>query len=890
MNVFDLQATLGIDTKKFTDGLSKAKSAAQTFAKVGAAAFAAVGAGVVASTTAMVKGVKEVAAYGDNIDKMSQKIGISAEAYQEWDAVLQHSGTSISVLQTGMKTLRNAMDNLGDYMGEAVVDQAKLQQAQLTYKNKLEDVKKAQIAYNSAVAKSGENSDAAKKALINLEKAQNNAEIAASKVAQAAEGEKVKLSEAGQALLDLGVSAVDANGNLRDEEEVFNDVITALQNMDNETERTRLATVLLGRSGTELGALLNTSAEETQAMKDRVHELGGVMSDEAVKNAAAFQDQLQDMNTAIAGIKRNILSGFLPAFTKFTSGITEIASGNVSEGIEKALEGISDIFQKLFDELPKISQVLTGAIKTIVTSITNNAPALVSSVVSIINEVVSLISTAAPELLDIVLQIITGVAQSIIDNTPALVSGIIKVVKVLVKTISTLLPTLVKAALNVAIKLVKELAKELPNMIGMLVDTIIEVVNILTDPEIISQINEAAIELITALIQGIVNAIPKLINALPKIIGNIIQIIISTKQQINVLILKVVGVILEALPLIVEALNEFAPDLIKEVILAFVKAMPEAMMMLLEAVLELLPTLISSIIELIVALFIEGLPVLIKGIVEAIPEIIDAIMKSFSSMPNKFGGVFGKAWENAKAVFSKTGKFFSGVWDTISGTFSSVGTFFSTTFSTAWGFITDAFSKAKGFFEGVWSNIKGAFTHVTDWFKDIFEKAWNAVKNVFSATGSTFKSIGDGLLNGLKSIVNNLIKGINDVIVIPFKGLNDSLNAIKNMDILGTKPFNFLNTIAVPKIPYLAQGGVLKKGQRAFLEGQGDEAVIPLSQNTEWIDKVADKLSDRQAPQISIVINVDKMGQMNEEDIEDFADKLMEVISQKAVRGRYAMS
>lgn len=43
----------------------------------------------------------------------------------------------------------------------------------------------------------------------------------------------------------------------------------------------------------------------------------------------------------------------------------------------------------------------------------------------------------------------------------------------------------------------------------------------------------------------------------------------------------------------------------------------------------------------------------------------------------------------------------------------------------------------------------------------------------------------------------------------------------------------------------MAKGGVLKKGQVGFLEGDGDEAVVPLSQNTEWIDKVADKINNR---------------------------------------------
>ena len=47
----------------------------------------------------------------DEIDKMSQKVGMSAKAYQEWDYVLQISGTEMSSMTTGLKTLTNKFDD-----------------------------------------------------------------------------------------------------------------------------------------------------------------------------------------------------------------------------------------------------------------------------------------------------------------------------------------------------------------------------------------------------------------------------------------------------------------------------------------------------------------------------------------------------------------------------------------------------------------------------------------------------------------------------------------------------------------------------------------------------------------------------------------------------------
>ena len=112
MDVFDLAATLTLDTSKYEAGLNGAAGMAKGIgSKIGSAlktatlvtgALAAAGAAV---TGAFVSAAKKTADYGDKVDKMSQKIGISAEAYQKWDYVMQRAGTSIDSMKMGMKTL-----------------------------------------------------------------------------------------------------------------------------------------------------------------------------------------------------------------------------------------------------------------------------------------------------------------------------------------------------------------------------------------------------------------------------------------------------------------------------------------------------------------------------------------------------------------------------------------------------------------------------------------------------------------------------------------------------------------------------------------------------------------------------------------------------------------
>lgn len=339
MNVFELFAKVNLDTKGYESGLMDSEEKTKTFGTklktalaVGTAAFTALTSGVAAFSKKVVDAAGEVAAYGDNIDKMSQKMGISAEAYQEWDAVMQHSGTSMESLKMSMKTLANAVESGNEAFSRIGITQE-------------------QIA------------------------SMNN-------------------------------------------EDLFAATITGLQNISNETERTYLAGQLLGRGATELGALLNTSAEDTQALKDRVHELGGVMSDEAVKAAAAYQDQLQDLTTAFGSIKREALSSLLPGLTMVMSGITDLISGtgdgsSIAEGASAIVEQAINIFTKVADAAPVI-------IETLVTAITDNLDPLIQAAITLLLALIEGIAIAAPILLGAVPDIIGALVNGLIGALPQL--------------------------------------------------------------------------------------------------------------------------------------------------------------------------------------------------------------------------------------------------------------------------------------------------------------------------------------------------------------------------------------------------------------------------------------------------------------------------------------
>lgn len=224
---------------------------------------------------------------------------------------------------------------------------------------------------------------------------------------------------------------------------------------------------------------------------------------------------------------------------------------------------------------------------------------------------------------------------------------------------------------------------------------------------------------------------------------------------------------------------------------------------------------------------VEGI---FKGIIEGLENIgqwiIDHIFKPFI---DGFKDVFGI--HSPSTVMTEQGKFIMQgllngisslvdnvrqIWENIKNTAIQKFTDIKNSISNIW---QQVFNKTSEIWQGIKNKVKegaqGArngitsiFGNIPNWFRDKFSQAWQNVKNVFSTGGRIFDGIKDGILSGLKAIVNAIISGMNKVVSIPFNGLNSALKRIRNSEILGLKPFNWISTIQVPQIPRLAKGNV----------------------------------------------------------------------------------
>lgn len=127
-----------------------------------------------------------------------------------------------------------------------------------------------------------------------------------------------------EAFKQLGVEFQNTDGTLRNSQDVFNDAITALAGIENETERDAVAMSLFGKSATDLNPLIATGKENLEAYAQQAHDTGYVMSEEMLKSNVAVSDSYELMQNSITTLKNTIGTEFAPVLQTVIEKLTDL--------------------------------------------------------------------------------------------------------------------------------------------------------------------------------------------------------------------------------------------------------------------------------------------------------------------------------------------------------------------------------------------------------------------------------------------------------------------------------------------------------------------------------------------------------------------------------------
>jgi methyl-accepting chemotaxis protein len=150
----------------------------------------------------------------------------------------------------------------------------------------------------------------------------------------------------------LGVSFSDGNGELRDSRAVFMEIIDALGEMENETQRDALAMRLFGRSAQELNPLIKAGAGELARLSEEAHNVGAVLDDDAIKALGEFDDNMQVLEASIKGVTNKALAELTPYINQLIDALRE--------KMPAIVENIKGFVKFVIDNGPTIIGVIGG--------------------------------------------------------------------------------------------------------------------------------------------------------------------------------------------------------------------------------------------------------------------------------------------------------------------------------------------------------------------------------------------------------------------------------------------------------------------------------------------------------------------------------------------------
>lgn len=632
--------------------------------------------------------------------------------------------------------------------------------------------------------------------------------IFARQVGYAANGTKASV----KAFQELGVSIYDTNGNLRSTGDIFEDVIIKLQSIENATERQAKAQQLFGRSAASLNPLLNSEKGMLEQVLKTQNALGSQMDQNLVKKSALYADSIATMKQAWQGLKNTIAGAVLPTII------------NVVHWITIAIAKIRIFISAIFG-IKSSGDSVSQSMKTASASVGGYSGAL-NKAASAAKELKR--QTMGFDELNIMQGPDSGSgsgSDSGYDDYDMDMGG-----GGAVGDLGGLLSDEDIANLDKfkeKMDGIKDKVAVWVTALAILGGAILMVLGGLTGniPMVIGGAALAGLGIAVGNGSGVLDGISPLIEGIVIAIGAFaaaLAVVTVAQEAFNIVITaNPIGLIIAAIAAVIAIIVVCVKhwDEIKAAVIKFVDKCKEKLQPLVDWIKEK-----------------------VANIVDWFKEKIDNIKTVISAVKEWFNNIINTVVNWFKERINNVANFFSGISDTVKNVISGV------------------WDKLKNGAKNAWQGVKDIFSSVATFFGDIFSKAWTKVKNVFSTGGQIFSGIKEGIENTFKTVVNKIISGVNTVVAIPFNAINKMLNKIKDASFLGIAPFKnkwSYNPLAVPKIPMLAKGGVVTQSTLVNIGEAGKEAVLPLDNNTGWMDMLADRIGARNKTPTKIVLAID---------------------------------
>ena len=262
-----------------------------------------------------------------------------------------------------------------------------------------------------------------------------------------------------------------------------------------------------------------------------------------------------------------------------------------------------------------------------------------------------------------------------------------------------------------------------------------------------------------------------------------------------------------------------------------------------------------------------GIGIMVAGIIKLVQDLIeflkDPTWEKFGKLLTDFGiiilglGILMKSWQIIViAVIVAIVGFIISHWDEIKEYFLKFWDWFIDLLTKFQNFLVDIVVSIWNFIISICEKIQEVIMFFIKYIIELFKGMFNIVYSLLDGLFTGFKQIFDGIImiakgdfkNGFISIfkgIGNIVIGIMNAII---SGINAVLYPLRALISAASKITGAnwsIEQVSIPKIPKLATGGILSKPTQIIAGEAGKEAVLPLENNTEWMDILINRMASK---------------------------------------------
>lgn len=329
----------------------------------------------------------------------------------------------------------------------------------------------------------------------------------------------------------LNLEAYDANGSLRSLEDIFLDMNAAMDGMTDQEKQNIITSIFNKTDIASVNALLATTEARWDAVSAAIDDSAGAaqaMANTQLDNLngdiTLFKSALEGAQIAISDKLTPTLRGFVQFGSK---GLSELTEGFKEGGLGGAMEAFGSLLGEgltmIAESLPDIVQAGVSVLKAFIQGISQNGDLIIKSAFDAVMVLADGILNMLPEIvqlgLDLIVSLANGIAESLPELIPTIVDVVLQIVEIL--TNQETLTQLLEAAFTIITELAFGLMKNIDKIIDATFAIIDGMVDFLLMPKNLAMLIETAVELVLAIGVGLVKAIPKLLVSVASVIGSI---------------------------------------------------------------------------------------------------------------------------------------------------------------------------------------------------------------------------------------------------------------------------------------------------------------------------------------------------------------------------------